>query len=226
MIFVDSDNALGSPRGDVDDAFAIAALLAARAPLAAISSCAGNTSEARAFENNRRLVARFGSDVPVIHGHPEMLRDFTGRVLALGPLTNIVHAHRAREIILVGGKYRSRVWPFDLNLTHDRAATRAVLALDVPLTVFPLDVARQLAITIDEVPPFLREESRRWFRHLLLFRFTRRFPVYDLGAALYVLGEDGFTFEERELRGRRVKMCTSLNRDVLWSRFAALPLPR
>ncbi len=52
--WIDTDNALGSPHGDVDDAFALAALLTAGAPVAALSSVAGNTSEPRAFANTRR----------------------------------------------------------------------------------------------------------------------------------------------------------------------------
>jgi inosine-uridine nucleoside N-ribohydrolase len=55
MLLIDTDNALGSPRGDVDDAFALAALLTSGLPVAAVLSVAGNTSEARAFANNRTL---------------------------------------------------------------------------------------------------------------------------------------------------------------------------
>ncbi len=61
MLLIDTDNALGSPSGDVDDAFALAALLTSGLPVApvasvaAIVSVAGNTSEARAFANNRIL---------------------------------------------------------------------------------------------------------------------------------------------------------------------------
>lgn len=226
-LFVDSDNALGSPRGDVDDAFAIAALLEANAPIAAISSCAGNTSEELAYANNARLAAHFGWKGDVLRSHEarDRLRTFTGRVLALGPLTNIVHAQRASEIIVVGGNTASRgrwppLWPHEFNLTKDRDATHAVFALDVPLTIIPLNIARRHTITEDQVPDFLRAGSRRWFRHLLLFRLTRRMPVYDLVAARYALGLPGFTFLETTAhlrrntfldigRGtRRVKLCT------------------
>jgi inosine-uridine nucleoside N-ribohydrolase len=59
-ILVDTDNALGSPRGDVDDALAVAPLLASGLPVAAVASVGGNTSEARADANNRRLGALCG----------------------------------------------------------------------------------------------------------------------------------------------------------------------
>src|SRR5215210_747606 len=60
MLLIDTDNAAGSPRGDVDDAFAIAALLRSGLPVAALSSVAGNTSEALADRNNRTLGALCG----------------------------------------------------------------------------------------------------------------------------------------------------------------------
>lgn len=228
MLFVDSDNALGSPRGDVDDAFAIAELLTNRAPVVCISSCAGNTSEERAYANNLRVARMYGFPADhVVRGAVgrERLRYFAGRVLALGPLTNIVHARQASEIIIVGGNISTRgrwppVWPHEFNLTKDRAAAHAVFALDVPLTIFPLDVARKLTITFDQVPEPFREDARRWFRHLLLVRWTRRFPVYDLAAARYAIDPRGFTFAETTAvmgrntflefgKGtRKVKVCT------------------
>ena len=238
MLFVDSDIALGSPRGDVDDAYAIAALIAGGAEIAALSSCRGNTSEELAFANNVRLARMLGWTGDVIRAAEarERLCTFEGRVLALGPLTNVIGARRASEIVIVGGNSTTRgrwppLWPHEFNLTKDRAAARAVFALDVPLTVFPLDVARQLTMTIDEVPEFLREDSRRWFRHLRLVRWTRHFPVYDLAAALYALDAPGFTFAQTTSTmrnstlmefgrgGRAVKLCTHLDRDALIAVF-------
>ncbi len=67
-ILVDTDNALGSPRGDVDDALAVAPLLAGGLPVAAVASVGGNTSEARADENNRRLGALCGYAGPYLRG--------------------------------------------------------------------------------------------------------------------------------------------------------------
>lgn len=248
MLFVDSDNALGAAGGDVDDAFAIAALFAAGVPVAALSSCSGNTSERRAYENNRRLAALFAWDGPVIDAAEarERLPEFTGRVVALGPLTNIAGASKAREIVFVGGNSVSHgrwppFWPYEFNLTRDRAATRAVFALDVPLTIFPLNVARQLTVREADlegiggaVGETLRRESRRWFAHLRRMRFTRLFPVYDLAAALYVLDPAGFTFQETTARmrpntflefgrgDRHVKLCVALDHDRLWGRFREL----
>lgn len=248
-LFVDSDNALGSPRGDVDDAYAIAALLCAKAPVVAIGACDGNTSAEQAYQNNVRLANAFAFEGPVLRAHEsrEFLKDFTGRVLALGPLTNVVDAKHAAEIVIVGGNSATRgrwppTWPHEFNLTHDRASARRVFDLDVPLTIFPLNVARELWITIDQVPQFFLADSRRWFRYLRLVRFTTRFAIYDLAATLYALDPSDFTFIDTTAvmhpntflefgRGtRRVKVCTALDREALWGRFIGcfsrpLPLP-
>src|ERR1041384_7895097 len=121
--FIDSDNALGSHRGDVDDAYAIAALLGAKADVAAIGACDGNTSAEQAYANNLRLASLFDYRGPVLPAHEsrDFLRTFPGRVLALGPLTNIVDARNASEIVIVGGNSSTRgrwppTWPHEFNL--------------------------------------------------------------------------------------------------------------
>jgi inosine-uridine nucleoside N-ribohydrolase len=174
--WIDTDNALGSPRGDVDDAFALAALLTAGAPVAALSSVAGNTSEPRAFTNTRRLAELCGYSGPILRG--ASTPDLPGRIdravdlwgdparplrlLALGPLTNVAAVLAAAqrlgmrpalsEVVLVGSNLSSRgrwppLWPHEFNLTKDRSAARAVFASDLPLTVVPLDIARRLSIS-------------------------------------------------------------------------------
>jgi inosine-uridine nucleoside N-ribohydrolase len=60
QLVIDTDNALGSRHGDVDDAFAVAALLAGHLPVAAVASVGGNAGEAEADRNNRRLGALCG----------------------------------------------------------------------------------------------------------------------------------------------------------------------
>ena len=245
VLFVDSDNALGSPAGDVDDAFALAALIGSGAEIVGISSVAGNTSEERAFANNQRLCQLLGWSGPMLRGNDAhaLLRTFPGRVVALGPLTNVMHARGASEVIVVGGRLRTigrwpPLFPHEFNLTKDVRAAHAVFASHLPLTIFPLDVARQLWVherdllaIPGELGEVLRSGSRRWFRRLLLLRRTRRFAIYDLAAALYAIGGDGFTMERTtavmrkntflELgRGtREVTVCTKLDRLRLWEGF-------
>lgn len=173
VLLIDSDNALGSPHGDVDDALALAAILRSGLPVAALSSVGGNTTEARADRNNRSLGALCGYPGPYFRGaQAGEVEDRVDRaidlwsgdpvqVLALGPLTNIAAAlgELARtgrqpaisEVVLVGANTSSRGrfppwWPHEFNLTKDRKATRAVFASDLPLTVVPLDVARRLRV--------------------------------------------------------------------------------
>ncbi len=140
MLLVDTDNALGSHFGDVDDGFALAALLTSGLPVAALVSVAGNTSEARAFANNRILGDLAGYRGRYLRGArtPAAQRDTREprideateiwargqpqgeplRWLALGPLTNLAAVldreprPRIGEVILVGGDLTSRGrWP-------------------------------------------------------------------------------------------------------------------
>jgi inosine-uridine nucleoside N-ribohydrolase len=134
-LLIDTDNALGSSSGDVDDGFATAALLRSGLPVAGLASVAGNIGEAAADRNNRTLGALCGHDGrgyagPYLRGATagdvaeridRRLDLWSGapvRVAALGPLTNVAAALRAldrqglrpavSEIVLVGGNASSR----------------------------------------------------------------------------------------------------------------------
>ena len=248
VFFIDADNALGSPHGDVDDAYAIAAMVLAGAEIAAISAVGGNTPESLAYENNARLAKLLGWHGRLLSGSEArgMLRTFPGRVLALGPLTNVCVATAASEVMIVGARLHTLgrwpgFWPHEFNLTEDREATHKVFASALPLTFFPLDVVRMLSIRrgdLDaiegELGDVLRRGSARWFRHLLLKKAKLRFPMSDLIPALYALGTDGFTMEDTTAamrrntlmafgKGtRRVRVCTRLDAATLWARFLAI----
>jgi inosine-uridine nucleoside N-ribohydrolase len=225
-ILIDTDNAAGSPMGDVDDAFALAALLRSGLPVAAVASVGGNTSEARADANNRVLGELCGYGGPYLRGVeagevPDRIDRvvWTGgpfRFLALGPLTNLAavldHRPAISEAVLVGGNLSSRGrfppwWPHEFNLTKDPEATRAVFASDLPLTVVPLDVARRLRIGPRELAALpgdlgeiLRHHAARWVRRSLLIRGSFRFPVFDLAAAAYAIDPSLVTVEETRAR--------------------------
>jgi inosine-uridine nucleoside N-ribohydrolase len=235
MLLIDSDNAAGSRRGDVDDAFALAALLRSGLPVAAISSVGGNTSEARADRNNRLLGGLCGYAGPYLRGVragevPDRIDRAAGlwtggpvRFMALGPLTNLaaVLDRPISEAVLVGGNLTSKGrfppwWPHEFNLTKDREATRAVFASELPLTIVPLDVARRLRAGPRELRPlegplgdFLRRHSARWSGRSLLRRGSPRFPVFDLVAAVYAIEPSLFASEE---------VRTRLHRN-LWTEF-------
>lgn len=259
---IDTDNAAGSPSGDVDDAFAIAALLHSSLPVSALSSVAGNTTEAWADRNNRALgkLCRYGGrylrgvqagDVPDwIDRAAELWRDGPVRFLALGPLTNLAALLPARpaisEVVLVGGNLTSRGrfppwWPHEFNLTKNPAATRAVFASALPLTIVPLDVARRLRIGPGEIKAlpgelgeFLRRHCARWARRSLLIRGSRRFPVFDLAAAAYAIEPTLASVEETQGRlhsnlwiefgrgERRLRVVRDLDLEGVWRLFDRL----
>src|SRR5262245_12351864 len=53
--WIDSDNALGSPFGDIDDAFALHYLLKKKLPIRFISSIFGSTRETWAYQNIKKI---------------------------------------------------------------------------------------------------------------------------------------------------------------------------
>ena len=217
-------------------------------PIDAITTVAGNTTGELSYRNTTHLCETLGFSGRVVP--PEESRDvprsFTGRIAALGPLTNITGAARASEIVIVGGTLDTRgrwppLWPYEFNLTFDRDAARRVFALDVPLTIFPLDVARTLWVHQKDLDPIrgpfgemARRESRRWFKHLFWLRQTRRFPIYDLAVAMYLIGTEGLTlldtvatmhantFIELGKGTRPVRVCTAIRRELLWQQFLQL----
>lgn len=180
MIYIDSDNALGSKSGDIDDAFAIAALLCghkrSEKTVGALGSVFGNTTASEVQKNNQSL-ARFcgysgscllGANKP---GDPSDASRYLAQglaldqVLALGPMTNFAAALRENpqaqarvgEFILVGANWSSNgrwppYWPFEFNLTHDAQATAEVFNSRVPLTIIPLDQARRLRLRSIDFP--------------------------------------------------------------------------
>jgi inosine-uridine nucleoside N-ribohydrolase len=260
-LLLDTDNAAGSPSGDVDDAFAIAALLRSGLPVAALSSVAGNTSEALADRNNRVLGDLCGFAGPYLRGveagdspdridRADLWIHGPLRFVALGPLTNLAavldRGAAILEAVVVGGNLTSRGrfppwWPHEFNLTKNPAATRAVFASEVPLTVVPLDVARRLRAgpgdlrgLQGELGDFLRRHSARWSRRSLMIRGSRHFPVFDLAAAAYVLDPSLVTVEEIRGRlhpnlwiefgreGRPLQVVRRLDAEAIWDRFRGL----
>ncbi|MEP6802248.1 MAG: nucleoside hydrolase [Acidobacteriota bacterium] len=171
-VWVDTDVALGALRGDVDDGFALAALLGAarlrRIVFLGISTVTGNAAADVAEDCARALVEAAGLFVPIVRGGGrsgataaagEAIAALPAgtRLLAIGPLSNVAaalraDAHAAARLALrvVGGNISSRgvfppVWPHEFNLARDRPAARAVLEApwrDVAL--YPLDVVKRL----------------------------------------------------------------------------------
>src|SRR5438132_2921844 len=171
-VWVDTDVALGAERGDVDDGFALAAVLAAaragRAELAGISTVFGNTTAAESERCTLALCETAGVACTVAPGAEEPGRPSAAseaiaglpagtELLCLGPLTNVAAACARQpplperlSLRVVGGNLSSRgplapVWPFEFNFAKDRAAAQQVLRLPwKALTLYPLDVVERL----------------------------------------------------------------------------------
>lgn len=217
-IWIDTDVALGADRGDVDDGFAIAAVLAAvRArpdthEILGISAVSGNTAGAIAHRAAQDLVRVFGAEVPVI-GELEAPRAIAAlpdstEILTIGPPGNVVRAARldpslaervtVRVVGTVLDRRRHPILPyFCLNFRHDPAASREFFRLRFrQRRIFPLDVVRKLAFGARELDriagtgahgAYLSHHSRRWLPQAPLRYQSRRFPVWDLVAALDVI---------------------------------------
>lgn len=210
--------ALGAARGDVDDGFALAALLCAHragsARLLGISTVSGNTSAARAEECAAMLCEAAGVEVPlagdaVAAERLAVLPEGTD-LLALGPLTNIARACRLDprlperlSLRAVGGNLSSRgflppIWPYEFNLARNPSAAREVFrGAWKGLLLFPLDVVRgvraderrlQTLAGVSPLGAYLARGSLRWLVRARRFRRSASFPVWDLPAALDALG--------------------------------------
>lgn len=264
--FIDADNAMGSPSGDVDDGFAVAAVLLSGQPVAALASVRGNTSESRAAQNNHRLARLCHYPGPLLRGTSNVHEPGEAprfvieqgpplRFVAFGPLTNLAAAiladpgraaDRVHEVVIVGSNASSfgrwpPFWPHEFNLTKDRLATRIVFESGLPLTFAPLDLLKEMKVSKrdlqqlgGDVGTYLREQSNRWFLRARLLKFSPTFPVWDLVAAMYALGEPSIQTSQCtatlrpngwiDYRGgnREVRLIRDFDRDALWSRFVAM----
>lgn len=208
-IWVDTDVALGAPRGDVDDGFALAAVaLAARegaAVLEGVSVVSGNTQGTTAFQAARALLEVLGVSCPLVP-EADAPRALTAlepgtSILAIGPLTNLFRAAALTpsfpervEVRVVGGvrnRLRHPLLPlFDLNFRGGRAFWSLPFRRRL---VFPLDVVRRLRFgprdlerigACGPLGEYLSRHSRRWLVRAPLRYLSRSFPVWDLVAAL------------------------------------------
>jgi len=166
--WVDTDNALGSGKGDIDDAFAVAHMMSRLDPTSVMfTPTCGNASLAHALTNTTKLNQRLFQNRHCVSDSPDQLRDFAKlshapdgqriKVLALGPLTNIAQAWERRtlsesdieEISVIGlnsattGRWPP-FFPMEFNITQDLASFRRVWESPVPLRIFPLNTIKSL----------------------------------------------------------------------------------
>ncbi len=158
---------MGSPSGDVDDAFAIAALVRSGIAIAAIASVAGNTPEPRAFENNRRLAEVLGWRGPLLRGGAEARAALAAR-----------DRDRRREHFVartLAAAVAARVQPDEGRIGDARAVPQRRSADDLP--------ARRRARAVGHAP-----RSRRHSRPTRRVSPRRRCPLVSPIAAREVHG--------------------------------------
>jgi inosine-uridine nucleoside N-ribohydrolase len=276
LLYVDSDNALGEMFGDIDDAFALSALLAHHRMqqeleqstwrVAAVGSVFGNANSAAAQKNNRLMGRHLGFHGPYLKGAegPNQTGTETGqflvsapvnRIAALGPLTNIADAiqqdpslaQRIEECVVVGGYHRPvgfwpPYFPMEFNLTKDLRAAQLVFASKLPITVVPLDVARKLKASLTDLADLNGPAAMRikmygvpWQVRTLVVKQAKRFAVFDLVAAMYLINPHLFTVEKLGISlsnrgllkptssgGRQVRMVVDFDPNQVWGQYLAL----
>jgi inosine-uridine nucleoside N-ribohydrolase len=166
-MWVDTDLALGGTRGDVDDGFALAAVVRAAQKypakwrLRGVSVVAGNTDAATAHRCARELLAVCELDDQPLSAGDEAARAIArlpdgASILALGPLTNVAKALdidpalprrvEIRIVATVRDRWRHPLLGFYcLNSRTDCGALRRVMRAGFrELRIFPLDVVSRL----------------------------------------------------------------------------------
>jgi inosine-uridine nucleoside N-ribohydrolase len=226
--WVDTDNALGSGSGDVDDAFAVAHLMAQIDPQHALfTPTFGNTTLQNSLINTIRLNDQMFASKHRVTDDLAILTDFARlkisngqrlSVLALGPLTNITSAWDRNvlaesdieeiSIVALNSKTLGRwppYFPMEFNVTQDLPAFRRVWSSSVPLRIFSLNALKKLRFhpnNLRRMSPNMNalfgSEVRRWIRRCTFLKARRWFPVWDLCAAVYATHPQFFHFEKTQ----------------------------
>ena len=176
-LLIDTDNACGSLTGDIDDAFAILALVSSKMPIAAICSIFGNTSAKKSLENTKALLSLVQSDLLLVPGSSSPWKKSQAlhkliheqkqsvRYAALGPLTNLSFllrdfgaelSNKVSEVVVIGSNSRTKgnfppVWPHEFNLTKDVSATKTVFRSNLNTTICPLNIVKKLQFNRQDI---------------------------------------------------------------------------
>ena len=224
MIVVETDNALGSPSGDIDDGFALMAMLSRESEFqedVQVFSTFGNTSSNEAYRNSRELFSKFNSHIDLQNGVSKPNEVFpveklknrnVKRWIALGPLTGVYSALEqgvvVDEVFVVGAHNRPKgfmppIWPMEFNLVKDIRATHGLLNSNIVIRIFCLDIIRQLRSSLrdlrEQLPSTLFDSYgasiKRWsLRNRLMLRSS--FSLWDLAAIEFLFHPQYFSFED------------------------------
>lgn len=224
ILWIDTDNAMGSKSGDIDDAVAILLALRACKARVILSAVAGNTSKLESLQNTKKLVELEGVDAQVVTDKEaenlfqNELNQAKAEVhlVALGPLTNLARWWRLnlfsqinlRSVTILA--FNSRPWPtnkfFDFNVASDFAASKELVLKGPILRIIPCDLARKMRFTSEQIcgiqggsADYLIHHSKRWFRRALFLKACRSVPIWDLAAVASLLIPEAFTFKPVKL---------------------------
>lgn len=200
---------------DVDDALALWALLARGVEIEAITTVFGNSTLPRVHAVATDLGARWS--IPVVRGAArpgdidtpavERLLAHRGDVLAIGPQTNIAAAlsrgARWSRLVLLGGTNRRLlnlrpVHTTELNFALDEAA--AATALGACTDLVPMEPCRALLFRREHfriLPPWMESLCLGWLRLGPVLTGHAGVVPWDVVAALYYAGVDGFGVDTR-----------------------------
>ena len=142
--------------------------------------------------------------------------------VALGPLTNLatfqkIHpdlARRINRVIFLGGTSPGTVLRFgsrhvirvhDANVVKDPAAVAEVLRSGIPVTLVPVDTARQLTVAAADLDAmrssapgnFIQAKSRFWLWFWTKFVGTDGAPIFDAAAILALTQPEELAIETR-----------------------------
>lgn len=229
MLLVDTDNGLGSRKGDVDDGFALIYLHRAGMEFE-VNTTFGNCPEHESYQNCQQLERWLDTDWHIHRGAARacfkltqastMIAARATSVLALGPLTNIAAAidtqpqlsQTVTRIICVGGNPTSRgnfapIWPHEFNLVKDGSATRKVLASSIPVTFLPINLASQIRLHPGQIPSrfprWIAASVRRRSRRNLWVHQSPALRLFDVCASVYLTRPELFETRQMSVGTRR-----------------------
>jgi len=225
-VWVDTDNALGSRSGDIDDGFAIAAIVKLYKNILGFSSVFGNASSLESKNNTEKIIELMNFESEVFLGASndnDLMTDASRKIasldesfifLALGPLTNLHAAMKINDklkdkihmVIWIGTNLSNLPsWRFfDFNLYNDKKSLRFLLESGIEITAIPCSVARKIRSKkrdLQKLPLSIREHfitnSKRWFQRALLLKGSKTIPVWDLTSIFFLTHRAHFKIKTR-----------------------------
>ena len=230
-VWIDTDNALGSKSGDIDDGFAIAAALKLCKNIIGFSSTFGNTSSIESKTNTEEIIKLMNFNSEVFLGAADkndLVTDASKKLasldepfifVALGPLTNLHAALKLNKklkdkiqmVLWIGTNIQNLPsWRiFDFNLYNDKNSLKFLLEAGIEITAIPCSVARNIRSKkgdLENLPLSIRGHfminAARWFKRAFLLKASKTIPVWDLSAIFFLTHRTYFNIKTRYISSR------------------------